>query len=206
MHTFNFYRPAYKELKTFRQLYPDVPIMCLTATATDIIQKDVISILKLRNIQTFVHSYNRINIKYVVLPKNKNTNEMIINLIKTKFRNKTGIIYCLSKNNCDDLAEVLKHEGIKAKSYHAGLNNKLRNSIQMDWMVNKYHVIVATIAFGMGIDKPDVRYVIHNCLPKSIEAFYQESGRAGRDGYTSYSYLFYSKYDTVRLKRLIVRK
>lgn len=181
--------------------------MCLTATATDLIQKDVTNILKLRDCRTFIRSFNRPNIKYEVLEKvGKNIVQDIAGIIKKKFVKKSGIIYCLGRKDCEVLAKDLCKTNIQARPYHAGMTNNQREKVQRGWMNDEFHVIVATIAFGMGIDKPDVRFVIHNSVPKSVEAFYQESGRCGRDGEISYSYLFYSYGDVVRLQRLIRSK
>lgn len=125
-------------------------------------------------------SFNRPNIKYQVIPKKgKYATQEIMNLIKRKFFKKSGIIYCLARNDCETLADQLNENGIKTRPYHAGMKDKIREAIQREWMQDRFYVIVATIAFGMGIDKPDVRFVIHNSIPKSVEAFYQESGRAG---------------------------
>lgn len=198
------FRPDYKKLSELRGLYPEVPIMCLTATATRSVQSDVLNILKLRNVKTFIRGFNRPNIKYQVLPKTtKFMVPQIAELIKRKFSRKSGIIYCLCRADCEKLATELCKHGIRAKPYHAGMSDSAREREQRGWMQDQFHVIVATIAFGMGIDKPDVRYVIHVSIPKSVEAFYQESGRAGRDGEPSYSYLFYSYGDVGRLQRLI---
>ncbi|KAJ8925672.1 hypothetical protein NQ315_009518 [Exocentrus adspersus] len=198
------FRPDYKQLSLLRQKYPNVPIICLTATATKEVETDVINSLKLKNVKRFIRSFNRPNIKYQVLPK---THIIalgeISNIIKSNFIKKSGIIYCLSRNDCENLAKSLNTMGIKSKPYHAGMNDKIRENIQRQWMQDQFYVIVATIAFGMGIDKPDVRFVIHNSIPKSVEAFYQESGRAGRDGEISYSYLFYNYSDVCRLQRIL---
>lgn len=129
-------------------------------------------------------SFNRPNIKYQVIhKKGKHASEEITQLIKQKFFKKSGIIYCLARNDCEILADQLNNRGIKTRPYHAGMGSKIREAIQREWMQDRFFVIVATIAFGMGIDKPDVRFVIHNSIPKSVEAFYQESGRAGNGKY-----------------------
>nr|XP_023016480.1 Bloom syndrome protein homolog [Leptinotarsa decemlineata] len=198
------FRPDYKQLFLLRRDFPDVPIMCLTATATKQVETDVINILKLRNVKRFIMSFNRPNIKYQVIPKKgKFAAEDITKLIKQKFFKKSGIIYCLARKDCETLANYLNKEGVKTRPYHAGLPNNIREAIQREWMQDRFFVIVATIAFGMGIDKPDVRFVIHNSIPKSIEAFYQESGRAGRDGEISYSYLYYNYSDSQRLQKIL---
>ncbi|XP_060536493.1 recQ-like DNA helicase Blm [Cylas formicarius] len=199
------FRPDYKQLSKLRREFPNVPIMCLTATATKQVETDVIHILGLKSVKRFIRSFNRPNIKYQVVPKHssKKAVEDIAELIKNKFSKMSGIVYCLSRKDCDNLAEEFNVMGIKSKPYHAGMTDKVRDVIQREWMQDRFYVIVATIAFGMGIDKPDVRFVIHNSIPKSVEAFYQESGRAGRDGEVSYSYLFYNYGDVGRLKKLI---
>lgn len=198
------FRPDYKQLSFIRRQFPKVPIICLTATATKQVQGDVITILNLKNVKTFIRSFNRPNIKYQVLPKTTKTLAgEIAGLIKSKFFRQSGIIYCLCRKDCERLAEDLCKMGVKARAYHAGMSDKVREKHQRDWMQDQFHVIVATIAFGMGIDKPDVRFVIHGSLPKSVEGFYQESGRAGRDGKTSYSYLFYSYQDVARIQKII---
>ncbi|KAG5889744.1 hypothetical protein JTB14_018966 [Gonioctena quinquepunctata] len=198
------FRPDYKRLQTLRTDFANVPIICLTATATKQVETDVINILKLRNVKRFIMSFNRPNIKYQVIPKRgKFASEDISNLIKQKFFKKSGIIYCLARNDCETLANHLNKAGIKTRPYHAGMASNIRDAIQREWMQDRFFVIVATIAFGMGIDKPDVRFVIHNSIPKSIEAFYQESGRAGRDGEVSYSYLYYNYSDVQRLQKIM---
>ncbi|XP_030750667.1 Bloom syndrome protein homolog isoform X1 [Sitophilus oryzae] len=196
------FRPDYKELGSLRMTYRDVPIICLTATATKQVENDVINILRLCNVKKFIMSFNRPNIKYQVIHKKAKANKEIAELIKTKFSKQSGIVYCLARKHCDQLAEEFNKLGIKSKPYHAGMGDAVREAIQREWMQDRFYVIVATIAFGMGIDKPDVRFVIHNSIPKSVEAFYQESGRAGRDGEVSYSYLFYNYSDVVQLQKL----
>ncbi|CAH1988579.1 unnamed protein product [Acanthoscelides obtectus] len=198
------FRPDYKQLYKLREQFRDVPIMCLTATATKHVETDVINTLKLTKVKRFIMSFNRPNIKYQVIPKTgKFATAEIIKLIRSKFYKKSGIIYCLARNDCDTIAEQLNRQGIMTRPYHAGMNDKIREAIQREWMQDRFYVIVATIAFGMGIDKPDVRFVIHNSIPKSVEAFYQESGRAGRDGEISYSYLFYNYTDVLRLQKIM---
>lgn len=198
------FRPDYRQLSMLRRQFENVPIICLTATATKQVETDVINSLKLKNVKKFIRSFNRPNIKYKVLPKtNKIAFNDIATLIKQNFAKKSGIIYCLSRKDCEILADKLNSSGIKTKPYHAGMNDKVRENIQREWMQDRFYVIVATVAFGMGIDKPDVRFVIHNSVPKSVEAFYQESGRAGRDGETSYSYLYYSYADVGRLQKIM---
>lgn len=198
------FRPHYKQLSMLKEKYSDIQIVCFTATATKQVQTDVIVNLKLRNVKRFVQSFNRPNIKYQVIDKREEMpiNE-IIYLIKKKFFRSSGIIYCLTRKECVTLSQYLNRMGITAKPYHAGLEDQVREQTQREWMQDQFNVVVATIAFGMGIDKPDVRFVIHNKIPKSLEAYYQESGRAGRDGEISYSYLFYSYGDVIKTMNLM---
>ncbi|KAJ8333837.1 hypothetical protein SKAU_G00411560 [Synaphobranchus kaupii] len=199
------FRPDFKRLQELRQKFPGVPIMALTATATPRVQKDILHQLQMGRPQIFTMSFNRHNLKYAVLPKKpKKVDEDCIDWIKKHYPRDSGIVYCLSRNDCDTLADSLQRAGIAALAYHAGLNDSDREYIQNKWInQDGCQVICATIAFGMGIDKPDVRYVIHASLPKSVEGFYQESGRAGRDGEISQCVLFYSYIDVIRIKRLI---
>ncbi|KAM6936936.1 recQ-like DNA helicase BLM [Xenentodon cancila] len=199
------FRPDYKRLHELRQKFPSVPMMALTATATPRVQKDILNQLNMTQPQIFTMSFNRTNLKYSVLPKKpKKVDEDCINWIKKHYPRDSGIVYCLSRNDCDSMAESLQRAGILALSYHAGLCDGDREHVQSKWInQDGCQVICATIAFGMGIDKPDVRYVIHASLPKSVEGYYQESGRAGRDGEISHCILFYSYADVVRIKRII---
>ncbi|KAJ0029652.1 hypothetical protein NQD34_004649 [Periophthalmus magnuspinnatus] len=199
------FRPDYKRLHELRIKFPNVPMMALTATATPRVQKDILNQLNMTKPRKFTMSFNRANLKYSVLPKKpKKVDEDCIDWIKKHYPRDSGIIYCLSRNDCDALAESLQRAGILAMSYHAGLSDGDREYVQTKWInQDGCQVICATIAFGMGIDKPDVRYVIHASLPKSMEGFYQESGRAGRDGEMSQCILFYSYSDVHRIKRII---
>ncbi|KAM4734184.1 recQ-like DNA helicase BLM isoform 2-T2 [Anableps anableps] len=199
------FRPDYKKLHELRQKFPNIPMMALTATATPRVQKDILNQLNMSHPQVFTMSFNRTNLKYSVLPKKpKKVDEDCISWIKKHYPRDSGIVYCLSRNDCDALAESLKRAGIQALSYHAGLSDGDREYVQSKWInQDGCQVICATIAFGMGIDKPDVRYVIHASLPKSMEGYYQESGRAGRDGEISHCILFYSYADVHRIKRII---
>nr|XP_020466938.1 Bloom syndrome protein isoform X2 [Monopterus albus] len=199
------FRPDYKRLHELRQKFPNVPMMALTATATPRVQKDILNQLNMTRPQVFTMSFNRINLKYAVLPKKpKKVDEDCISWIKKHYPRDSGIVYCLSRNDCDAMAESLQRAGILALSYHAGLSDGDREYVQSKWInQDGCQVICATIAFGMGIDKPDVRYVIHASLPKSVEGYYQESGRAGRDGDISHCILFYSYADAHRIKRII---
>ncbi|XP_070686588.1 recQ-like DNA helicase BLM isoform X2 [Pempheris klunzingeri] len=199
------FRPDYKRLHELRQKFPNVPMMALTATATPRVQKDILNQLNMTRPQVFTMSFNRTNLKYAVLAKKpKKVDEDCINWIKKHYPRDSGIVYCLSRNDCDAMAESLQRAGLLALSYHAGLRDGDREYVQSKWInQDGCQVICATIAFGMGIDKPDVRYVIHASLPKSVEGYYQESGRAGRDGEISHCILFYSYTDVHRIKRII---
>uniref|UniRef100_A0A8C2J6P0 RecQ-like DNA helicase BLM n=1 Tax=Cyprinus carpio TaxID=7962 RepID=A0A8C2J6P0_CYPCA len=199
------FRPDYKRLHELRRMFPNVPIMALTATATPRVQKDILNQLAMTRPQVFTMSFNRNNLKYSVLPKKpKKVDEECIQWIKKYYPRDSGIVYCLSRNDCDTLADSLQRAGIAALAYHAGLRDSDREYVQNKWInQDGCQVMCATIAFGMGIDKPDVRYVIHASLPKSVEGYYQESGRAGRDGEISHCVLFYAYSDVIRIKRLI---
>ncbi|XP_073329045.1 recQ-like DNA helicase BLM isoform X2 [Pagrus major] len=199
------FRPDYKRLHELRQKFPNVAMMALTATATPRVQKDILHQLNMTRPQVFTMSFNRTNLKYAVLPKKpKKVDEDCISWIKKHYPRDSGIVYCLSRNDCDSMAESLQRAGLLALSYHAGLKDGDREYVQTKWInQDGCQVICATIAFGMGIDKPDVRYVIHASLPKSVEGYYQESGRAGRDGEISHCILFYSYADVQRIKRII---
>uniref|UniRef100_A0A669CP85 RecQ-like DNA helicase BLM n=1 Tax=Oreochromis niloticus TaxID=8128 RepID=A0A669CP85_ORENI len=200
------FRPDYKKLHELRQKFPNVAMMALTATATPRVQKDILNQLNMSRPQVFTMSFNRTNLKYAVLPKKpKKVDEDCTSWIKKHYPRDSGIVYCLSRNDCDAMAESLQRAGLSALSYHAGLSDSDREYVQSKWInQDGCQVICATIAFGMGIDKPDVRYVIHASLPKSMEGYYQESGRAGRDGEISHCILFYSYTDVQRIKRIIM--
>ncbi|VDO02252.1 unnamed protein product [Rodentolepis nana] len=153
----------------------------------------------------FIQSFNRANLKFEVRQKRlKNCTKEIIDLIKSQFRNLSGIVYCLSRNECDTLADELTAAGLPARAYHAGMTDVTRKKVQESWIQeDNFKIVCATIAFGMGIDKPDVRYVIHYSIPKSIEGYYQEAGRAGRDGLPATCILYYNWRDVIRLRKLI---
>eukprot|EP00917_Polyrhabdina_sp_WS-2016_P032639 GHVP01069574.1.p1 GENE.GHVP01069574.1~~GHVP01069574.1.p1 ORF type:complete len:802 (-),score=107.28 GHVP01069574.1:178-2583(-) len=190
------FRPDYKELKNLRKEFGGVQFVSLTATATGRVQTDIIANLGMISPIIFTQSFNRANLSYMVVPKTSNIYRDIVSFIRNNYINQSGIIYCLTKKECESLSLILtKDYGIKAHYYHAGLESGDRSDIQNMWNSKKIDVIVATIAFGMGIDKPDVRYVIHYSLPKSLEGYYQETGRAGRDGKASRCILYYSFKD-----------
>jgi bloom syndrome protein len=197
------FRPDYKALGDVVRQFPGVPIIALTATATQLVRADVRSNLGIENGRMFSQSFNRPNLSYEVLPKGKGMVNTFADLIKERYHRKSGIIYCLSRKNCEDVAKKLTDLGVRAYHYHAGMGADERSEVQKKWQSNEYHVIVATIAFGMGIDKADVRYVIHHTIPKSLEGYYQETGRAGRDGKKSDCYLYYQFADTRMLRKMI---
>lgn len=200
------FRPDYKQLGQVRRQFPDVPVMALTATATENVKVDVIHNLGIQGCEIFTQSFNRPNLTYEVRTKGKlkDVLESMVSIIGTFYKNQSGIIYCLSRQNCEKISERLQKDyQIRAHHYHAGMEPDQKSQVQKAWQAGKYHVIVATIAFGMGIDKADVRFVIHHTIPKSLEGYYQETGRAGRDGKRSGCYLFYGYQDTSSLKRMI---
>ncbi|EAS35705.3 RecQ family ATP-dependent DNA helicase [Coccidioides immitis RS] len=199
------FRPDYKELGDFRRHFPGVPLMALTATATQNVKVDVIHNLGMDGCEKFTQSFNRPNLTYEVRVKGNHEDvlENIAKIIDFHY-GKTGIIYCLSRKNCEKVAKDLctKYH-VKATHYHAGMAPDDRIRVQREWQDGKHNVIVATIAFGMGIDKPDVRFVIHHTIPKSLEGYYQETGRAGRDGKRSECFLFYGYRDVVAIRKII---
>jgi len=197
------FRPDYKALGDVVRQFPGVPVIALTATATSLVRTDVVANLGIQGCRQFSQSFNRPNLSYEVVPKIKGVVNNIAELIRERYRNKSGIIYCLSRKSCEAVAKKLSDIGIKAFHYHAGMESAERSAVQRKWQSNEYHVIVATIAFGMGIDKADVRYVIHHTLPKSLEGYYQETGRAGRDGKRSECYLYYQYADCRTYRKMI---
>lgn len=200
------FRPDYKLLGEVRQQFRGVPVIALTATATENVKVDVIYNLGIQNCEVFTQSFNRPNLSYEVRSKTKvkDVLDSMANTINTSYRGQSGIIYCLSKKNCEATAGKLRDDyKINAHYYHAGMEPEKKKAVQKEWQAGEFPVIVATIAFGMGIDKPDVRFVIHHTIPKSLEGYYQETGRAGRDGKRSGCFMYYGYQDTSMIKRMI---
>ena len=193
------FRPEYLMLAGLKNEFPKMPVIALTATADKLTKKDILEKLNLKNPAIFVSSFNRANITYRVIPKKNSFNQLLAFLDERK--EDSGIIYCLSRKSTEELAADLKDEGFSAEAYHAGMDNADKARNQEAFLRDDVKIIVATIAFGMGINKSNVRYVVHVDLPKNIEGYYQETGRAGRDGLPSDALLLYSPGDASKLKR-----
>ncbi len=193
------FRPAYTQLKSLKQQFPTVPLIALTATADRATQVDIATQLAIPRAKTFIASFDRPNLYLDVRP-GQNRNKQILDFLKLH-KNESGIVYCLSRNSTEKVAATLKAKGYKAEAYHAGLSSEERSTIQDNFVNDRTPIIVATIAFGMGIDKSNVRWVIHYNMPKNIEGYYQEIGRSGRDGLAAHTLLFYSFADIIMLRK-----
>ena len=199
------FRPEYRNIRPTINKIGNAPVIALTATATDKVRTDIKNSLGIMDAHEFKSSFNRANLYYEVRPKTNDVDKQIIKFIR-QHEGKSGIIYCLSRKKVEELAEVLKANNIKAAPYHAGLDSATRSQTQDDFLMERIDVIVATIAFGMGIDKPDVRFVIHYDIPKSLEGYYQETGRAGRDGGEGLCIAFYAQKDLKKLEKFMEGK
>ena len=199
------FRPEYRRIRPIINEIGKAPLIALTATATPKVQHDIQKNLGMVDAQVFKSSFNRPNLYYEVRAKTANIDRDIIKFIKNN-PEKSGIIYCLSRKKVEELAEILQANGINARPYHAGMDSLARTKNQDDFLMEKVDVIVATIAFGMGIDKPDVRFVIHYDIPKSLEGYYQETGRAGRDGGEGQCITFYTNKDLQKLEKFMQGK
>ncbi|KAM3721249.1 RecQ-like DNA helicase [Dirofilaria immitis] len=199
------FRLDYTKLQSLRRMFPNpvVPIMALTATATPKIVTDTRIHLAIEQSKLFISSFVRTNLKYDVIAKGPRSLVRVMDRMKILYPSKSGIVYCLSRKDCESVSKMLENQAISSEVYHAGLSDKKRLEVQTKWINNQVNVICATVAFGMGIDKPDVRFIIHFSMPKSIEGYYQETGRAGRDGLNSYCAILYNYNDSIRIRKMI---
>ncbi|KAL3638183.1 hypothetical protein CASFOL_018053 [Castilleja foliolosa] len=200
------FRPDYQGLGILKQKFPTIPVLALTATATISVKEDVVQALGLVNCIVFRQSFNRPNLRYSVVPKTKKCIDDINKFIRENHFDECGIIYCLSRKDCEKVAEKLKEYGHETAFYHGSMEPTQRAMVQKQWSKDEINIICATVAFGMGINKPDVRFVIHHSIPKSIEGYHQECGRAGRDGLPSSCVLYYSYSDYIRVKHMISQR
>jgi len=196
------FRPEYRALTVLHERYPNVPRMALTATADTLTRADILERLQLQEARQFVSSFDRPNISYTIVEKREAT-QQLLRFISREHLGEAGIVYCQSRKRVEEVANLLCDEGIAALPYHAGLDNKVRQANQDQFLRDEGIVMVATIAFGMGIDKPDVRFVAHLDMPKNIEGYYQETGRAGRDGEPADAWMCYGLQDVVNQRRMI---
>ncbi|KAJ3929043.1 MAG: DNA helicase [Lentinula lateritia] len=197
------FREAYQCLDSLRETYPRVPIMALTATANQTMVDDIMKRLKLKGCAFFQQSFNRVNLNYLILDKKAKILDDIYSFINTKHRGETGIIYCLGRDKCEKVAGQLRQKGLKARHFHAQMSTTDKEQVLQEWQSDRIQIVVATVAFGMGIDKANVRFVIHHDLPKSLDGYYQETGRAGRDQKPADCLLFYSYRDYKVIVKMI---